>query len=75
MTIDLQPQLDSRAVAALREVLEIAVEHIAVQHHNLRRSAARKLVSGVGRLIFLHQPPATGCRGRRSCRNMKYRHP
>ncbi|MDB5616506.1 MAG: hypothetical protein JWQ24_745, partial [Tardiphaga sp.] len=24
MTIDLQPQLDSRAVAALREVLEIA---------------------------------------------------
>ena len=32
MTTTLQPQLDSRAVAALREVLEIAVEHIAIQH-------------------------------------------
>ena len=32
MTNDIQPKLDARAVAALREVLEIAVEHIAVQH-------------------------------------------
>jgi hypothetical protein len=32
MTIDLQTQLDSRAVAALREVLELAVGHIAEQH-------------------------------------------
>ena len=32
MTTILQPHLDSRAVAALREVLEIAVEHIAIQH-------------------------------------------
>jgi hypothetical protein len=32
MTINSQPYLDSRTVAALRELLEIAVEHIAVQH-------------------------------------------
>ena len=32
MTINAQPYFDARSVAALRELLEIAVEHIAVQH-------------------------------------------
>jgi hypothetical protein len=32
MTINAQPYLDARSVAALRELLEIAVEQIAVQH-------------------------------------------
>ena len=32
MTIHSQPYLDARSVAALRELLEIAVEQIAVQH-------------------------------------------
>jgi len=32
MTINTQPYLDARSVAALRELLEIAVQHIAVQH-------------------------------------------
>lgn len=32
MTISTQPYLDARSVTALRELLEIAVEQIAVQH-------------------------------------------
>ena len=32
MTMNSQPYLDARSVAALRELLDIAVEHIAVQH-------------------------------------------